>query len=137
MRVELPALYIDDVVARVADRRPVLVNRDPGPGERDVPLTVTIALEVLDPGPDGIDHSSSRVWVHGALAFDVGSVPELKAGFDGPASLVSGIADTLRIVLDPLVPFASEATVAIRVVSATVGSANTFDETYTFTIEHR
>ena len=52
--VELPALYVDNVAAIVAIERPVLVNRDPGPGETGVPLESAIALEVVDPGPDGI-----------------------------------------------------------------------------------
>jgi phage tail-like protein len=46
-------------------------------------------------------------------------------------------ADTLRIVLDPTTPFASLATVEVRVVSATVGGEHALDETYTFRAEDR
>ena len=135
--VELPALYVDNVAAIVATSRPVLVNRDPGPGEEGVPLGWTIALEVVDPRSDGIDRAATRVWVDGSLAFEGGAAPEIKPGFDGPRAEVTETADTLRVVLDPAAPFASEAQVQVRVVSATAGGAHTFDETYAFTAEDR
>ena len=135
--VELPALYVDNVAAVVATSRPVLVNRDPGPGEQGVPLGWTISLDVVDPGTDGIDRAATRVWVDGALAFDGGAVPEFKSGFDGPRAQAVQTADTLRVVLDPVVPFASEARVRVRVVSATAGGAHSLAETYTFTAEDR
>ncbi len=135
--VELPGLYADNVAAIVAVERPLLVNRDPGPGETGVPLEWPIALDVLDPGSDGIDRAATRVWVDGALAFDGGGVPEHQPGFDGPRAAVLETADTLRVVLDPLVPFASEAIVEVRVVSATAGGAHALDETYTFRAEDR
>ena len=135
--VELPALYVDNVAAIVAVERPLLVNRDPGPGEAGVPLEWFVALEVLDPGPDGVDRSATRVWGDGVLAFDGGGAPELQPGFDGPRAAVVETADTLRVVLDPAAPFASEAEVQVRVVSATAGGAHTLDETYTFTAEDR
>lgn len=135
--VELPGLYADNVAAIVAVERPLLINRDPGPGETGVPLEWPIALEVLDPRPDGIDRAATRVWVDGELAFDGDLVPEHQPGFDGPRAAVVETADTLRVVLDPLVPFASEAIVEVRVVSATAGGAHALDETYTFRAEDR
>ncbi|MCA9561042.1 MAG: phage tail protein, partial [Myxococcales bacterium] len=94
--LELPGLYVDNVAAVVAVERPLLVNRDPGPGEAGVPLGWSVAVEVLDPGPDGIDRSATRVWLDGALAFDGGAAPELQPGFDGPRAGVVETADTLR-----------------------------------------
>ncbi len=135
--IELPALYVDNVAAVVATSRPVLVSRDPGPGEQDVPLGWHVALEIVDPGPDGIDRAATRVWVDGVLAFEGGAVPELKPGFDGPRAQVVQTADTLRIVLDPAAPFASEARIEVRVVSATAGGGHALDETYSFTAEDR
>ena len=135
--VELPGLYADNVAAIVAVARPILVNRDPGPGETGVPLEWFVALEVLDPGPDGVDRAATRVWMDGVLAFDGGAVPELQPGFDGPRAEVVETADTLRIVLDPATPFSSEAAVAVRVVSETNGGAHVLDETYSFTAEDR
>ena len=135
--LELPGLYADTVVAIVAGERILLVNRDPGSGETGVPLDWTIAIEVLDVGPDGVDRTATRVWVDGVLAFDGGAVPELQPGFDGPRAEVVETADTLRVVLDPAVPFASEAAVEVRVVSATVGGGHILDESYTFFAEDR
>ena len=135
--VELPGLYVDNVAAIVAVERPLLVNRDPGPGETGVPLDWFVALEVLDPGPDGVDRVATRVWLDGVLAFDGGAVPDLQPGFDGPRAEVVETADTLRIVLDPATPFTSEATVAVHVVSQTNGAAHAVDETYTFKAEDR
>ena len=31
--LELPGLYVDTVAAQLAGARPILINRDPGPGE--------------------------------------------------------------------------------------------------------
>ena len=135
--LELPGLYADNVAAIVAVDRPLLVNRDPGPGETGVPLEWPIALEVINPGPDGIDRPATRVWVDGALAFDGDLVPEIQPGFDGPRAQVVETADTLRIVLDPAVPFVSQATVAVRVVSQTIGGAHSLDQTYSFDAEDR
>ena len=135
--LEMPGLYADNVAAIVAVARPLLINRDPGPGEAGVPLEWPIALEVLDPGPDGIDRAATRVWVDGVLAFDGGAAPEIQPAFDGPRAEVVETADTLRVVLDPVVPFASEAVVEMRVVSTTSGGTHALDESYTFTAEDR
>ena len=134
--VELPSLYVDDVATIVA-ARPLLINRDPGPGENGVPLEWFVALEVLDPGPDGVDRRATRVWLDGALAFDGSAVPGLRPDFEGPRAEVVETADSLRVVLDPATPFASEAVVLVRVVSATNGGAHHLDESYTFTAEDR
>ena len=138
---ELPALYVDAVASVAAAStgiwRPVLVNRDPGPDELAVPIDASVALELVDPGPDGIDRAATRVWVDGALAFVGGGAPELQPGFDGPDADVSQTADTLRVVLHPTTFFASEALVSVRVVSATVGGGHALDVTYSFRIEDR
>lgn len=74
---ELPALIVDLVAAVAAAERQVLINRDPGPDEADVPIDAAVALEIVDPGPDGIDRATTRVWVDGALAFEGGAAAEL------------------------------------------------------------
>jgi hypothetical protein len=135
--LELPALYADVIAAQTAPARPLLVNRDPGPGEMGVPLEWFIALEILDPGPDGIDRAETRVLVDGVLAYEGGGAPELKPGFDGPRATVVQTIDMLRVVLDPAVPFESQALVTVRVVSATLGGTHTLDETYSFVAEDR
>lgn len=132
--VELSALMIDAVAAIVAASRPILANRDPGPAEIDVPLTSAVALEIIDPGPDGVDPKTTRVWLDGTLAFDGGGI---QTGFAGPRAAVTATADTLRIVLDPIAPFSSQASVVVRVVSTTVSGGHALDETYSFTAEDR
>lgn len=136
-RVELPGLYLDDVVTDATPTRPALVNRDPEPGEVEVPIDTNIALEIVDVGADGIDRTATRVYVSGVLAFEGGASPEFKPGFDGPASAVVETADTLALVIDPTTAFASLAAVNVRVVSATLVSALPFDATYAFEIEDR
>ncbi|NTX51839.1 Ig-like domain-containing protein [Myxococcus sp. CA039A] len=135
--VELPALYIDTVSLFTETRRPLLLNRAPGPGEEDVPIDAALELEVVDVGTDGIARAATRVWVDGVLAFAGGDSIEVQPAFAGPLAEVTQTADTLRVVLHPAVPLASQAAVSVRVVSATVGGAHLLDETYTFTVEDR
>lgn len=135
--LELPALYADVVAAVLAAARPVLVNRDPGPDENGVPLGAALALELVDPGPDGIDRAATQVWIDGSLAFQGGAPPELQPAFAGPRALVAETADALQLVLDPIAPWASLALVTVRVVSATKGGTFALDQSYAFTAEDR
>ncbi len=133
MTIELPSLHVDDVVVVTAPTRLVLINRDPGSDEADVPLNWTIGLEVVDIGTDGVDLAATQVRIDGTLAFDGGVLP----GYDGTRAQVAQTADTLRIVLDPAVPFESQANIEIRVVSRANGGVHTLDQTYTFTAEDK
>ncbi|RKH35682.1 phage tail protein [Corallococcus praedator] len=135
--VELPTLYVDTVSLFAETRRPLLLNRAPGPGEEDVPVDATLGLELVDVGTDGIARAATRVWVDGVLAFAGGDSVEVQPAFAGPLAEVRQTADTLRVVLHPAVPLASQATVSVRVVSATAGGEHLLDETYTFTVEDR
>ena len=135
VQVEIAGLYLDEVAAETAATRPVLVNRDPEPGGMHVRLGSGIILEVVDPGPDGVDRSATRIWVDGVLAFEGGASPEFKQGFDGPWAGAQQTTDTLRVVLQPTAPLPSDSQVAVRVVSATVGGAGTLDQTYAFSTE--
>ena len=131
--LELPALVVESVAATVESAQPLLVNRHPGPDEPDVPINATISLELVDPGPSGVDASATRVWVDSVLAFE-GLV---MSPFAGPRATVQQTADTLSITLDPAVPFASLAAVTVRVVSNLVGGGFPFDLSYTFQVEDR
>jgi len=135
--LRLPALYIDNAVTQEAVGTPALLNRDPCPDESGVPIESRVALEILDTGPDGIDRSATRVWVNDALAFEGGGAPELQLGYDGPEALITETADTLRVVLHPTVFFQSLQSVTVRVLSETVGGANTLDTHYSFEVEDR
>src|SRR5690606_13607723 len=135
--LELPALYVDSVALVVTTPRLVLVNRDPSPGESGVPIDATIALELVDTGPDGVERSTARVWIDGVLAFDGSALPELGPAFAGPLASVTQTTDTLRVVLHPVAPLASLATVHVRVLAQTVGGAASLDEVYSFVVEDR
>lgn len=129
---ELPTLALHGVAAIVASSSPLLVNRDPAPDEVDVPLTSTIILELFDPGVAGVSRVATRVWVNGALAFDGNAAPEIASLFGGPRASVTETADALRLTLDAVAPFASEAVTVVRVVSQTKDAAGSVDETYSF-----
>ena len=133
-RLELPALWVDDVSVERAVDRLVIGNRDPAPDERDVTLETSIAFDIVDVGPDGVDPLRTSVWVDGVPALAAG-VPQL--GFDGPRASVLALTDTLRVVLDPRTPFASEARVEARVVAETRGGAHRLEVVYAFTCEDR
>jgi len=128
--LELPAVYLDLVLLDPSPARPAVINRDPEPGETEVPIGTTVALDLTDVGPDGIDTAATRVYLGSELAFDGGA---FQSGFDGPASVASNPEpDTLRVVIDPVAPFASLEEVTVRVVSRTAGGAHTLDQSWTF-----
>ncbi|ADO70404.1 tail protein [Stigmatella aurantiaca] len=135
--VELPALYVDTVSPFAETRRPLLINRTPGPEEEDVPIDASLELELVDIGADGIARAATRVWVDDVLAFEGEASVEVAPAFAGPLAEVTQTADSLRVVLHPAVPLVSQSTVSVRVVSATDGGAHLLDETYTFTVEDR
>lgn len=131
--LELPALYIDAVLMDPTAVRPALMNRDPEPGETQVPIATLVALDITDVGPDGIDTAATDVYIAGVLAFSGGV---FQPGFDGPGSSATNPQpDTLRIVVDPVSPFASLQEVAVRVVTRTLGGAFSLDTTWAFRCE--
>ena len=128
--LEIPAVYLDALVLDPTPARPVLINRDPEPGEVEVPLDAVIALDVTDVGPAGIDTAGTKVFVAGVLAFDGGV---FSPAYAGPSSAATHPqADTLRIVIDPVAPFLSLQQVPVRVVTQTVGGVFSLDTTWTF-----
>ncbi len=131
--LELPALVVESVAATVETARPLLINRAPGPDETDVPINATVALELADSGPAGIDPTATRVWIDGVLAFDGTPTP----AFAGTRAAIEQTPDALRLVLDPVVPFASLATVTVRVVSDLVGGGFPLHQAYSFQVEDR
>jgi len=133
-RLQLPTLWVDDVSAGRSADRLVIGNRDPAPDERDVPLESAIAFEVVDVGPDGVDPARAHVWIDGVPALSAGAV---QPGFAGPRASVVALTDTLRVVLDPRTPFASDARVEVRVVAETRGGGHRLEVVYRFTCEDR
>ncbi len=133
VELELPAAYLGVFLLDPTPLRPALVNRDPEPGEAEVPIGSAVALDVTDIGPDGIDVAGTSVYVEGALAFSAGA---FHPGFDGPGSSVANPQpDTLRLIIQPSAPFASLENVIVRVIARTVGEAFALDSTYSFTCQ--
>ena len=73
LELELPAVYLDAVLLDPTPARPAVINRDPEPGDAAVHISTTIALDLTDVGPDGIDLIATRVYVTGQLAFEAGA----------------------------------------------------------------
>jgi phage tail-like protein len=128
--IELPRVQVQSVTLITSGARPLLINRDPSPGEVGVPIDSTLGLELVDPGVAGIDTSATRIWVDGVLAFDGAPVPPF-------AAVVAQLSDSLRVVLTPAAPLVSLARVTVRVASRVVGGGQSLEETYSFTVEDR
>jgi phage tail-like protein len=135
--LELPALLVETVALTVETGRPLLINRSPGPDETGVPINSTIELELVDSGYAGIDLIKTQVWVAGALAYNGNVVPSIQPEFRGARATEARSGDWERIVLDPIIPFASQAIVQVRVVSNLGGGGFPFDQTYSFQVEDR
>ena len=128
--IELPRVQVQSVTLTTSGARPLLINRDPSPGEVGVPFDSPLALELVDPGAAGIDTSATRIWVDGVLAFDGAAVPPF-------AAVVTQSSDSLRVVLTPATPLVSLAQVRVRVASRIVGGGQSLDESWSFTAEDR
>lgn len=113
----LPAAYVDALVEDdAAVPRYVLINRNPEPGETDVPLDVTISIEVHDTAWDDITLASAfTIEIEGALAWSAAG--GFETGFDGPGSLVELLdsGTTWRITIDPTTDFASQTEISVGV----------------------
>lgn len=133
----LPTLRIEQVELAETGPRVALVNRDPGPGERDVPWDSLLALEVVDTGLVGIRRQGLRLWVNDTLAVQGGVDPEISPPFAGARSSISLGPDSVRIVLEPVLPFPSLATVTLRVVAQTLDGQEHLEEQYAFLVEDR
>lgn len=134
---ELPGVWLDPltVVASVGGRIQV-VNRNPEPGETDVPPVGLLDLCLFDTGGVGIDAAQTKVFVSGALAFDGSLGSPFQPGFDGPnKTTATAGSGGLRVALDKASPaFSSLEIVSIRVVSATTDGLATIDTIWTFTV---
>jgi phage tail-like protein len=128
--IELPRVKVQSVTLTTSGARPLLINRDPSPGEVGVPIDSSLALELVDSAVAGIDTNATRIWVDGVLAFDGAPVPPF-------AAAVAQSPDSLRVVLTPAAPLVSLARVTVRVASRIVGGGQSLDESWSFTAEDR
>lgn len=132
--LELPAVYVDSILADSSANRPVLVNRSPEPGETGVPRASHLSVDIVDAGFATSAATGALVYVNGILAWTgSGFAP----GWDGPSSsadVVDG-GHTVRITIDPANDFASLETVTVRVVYVASGDGAQLDTSYSFRIE--
>lgn len=131
--IEIPAFYVDALALDTAYApRPQLLNRNPEPNETGIDSNTSIALDLVDVGPDGVSIPDTEIFVNGVLAFAAGV---FQSGFNGAGSSSTAIlASTQRIVIDPTVAFDSEEVVTVTVVSRTVGAIQLSTLAYSFEI---
>jgi len=131
--ISLPTLRVEEVSARGAPAPLVVANRDPAPGAASVARRSTISLEVFDLRDPTAEGVVVRVTVGGVAAYDGSRVPAIAPGFDGPGARVELGSDTLRITLDPLQPFVSQARVEVG--ALVEAAAPVLEESWSFEIE--
>lgn len=131
--VELPGVYIDALLFDLTTARPVLINRDPEPDQTKIRIDSNVALDITDPGGQGISLPDTKVYIDGVLAFDAGV---FQTGYTGPDSATSGaLSFTRSIVIDPVDPLEGTTTHTVRVVSKTLVSLLPLDVSYVFLTE--
>lgn len=142
--LEIPAAYVDalepvTITGRMTREGPLppppqFINRDPQPGDVQVPADTNISIDLVDvAGDGGIDLTNTSISVNGVPAFVNGV---FQAGFTGPASMTSSpLPDTKRVVIDPLAVFTNQEAVSVHVLTQTVGGSSSIGEIYSFTSE--
>jgi phage tail-like protein len=132
--VELPGVYVDQIVLDAVAERIVLFNRDPEPDEEAVPVNQTIAVDLGDSSTSGTGFGTTDVdvYVNGVLAYTGGA---FQTGFTGPQSSASFTTERARLLIDSNDPLSGD-TVQIRVVAtAAAAPLANIDETYEFDLE--
>ena len=133
--IELAGLAVAGLDAVAPSVGLELVNRDPAPGESDVPRGSAIALEVTVPSGSAVDAWSVRVWIAGDLAYDGSGANPIAVAYAGQGSGTLSSALTLRVVLAPVAALPSAAAIDVRVVASSDKGAARIDQTYAFTVE--
>ncbi len=129
----LPTLVVEEVSAARRTARWVIANRDPAPGAVGVSRWSTVSLEVFDLQNQPAASGTLRITLGGVDAYDGSRTPAIAPGFDGPRARVEFDTDTLRITLDPLQPFGSQALVEVRAFIGT--DADAVEESWSFQVE--
>jgi phage tail-like protein len=105
--VTLPAVVVDAVVEdeHPSGSRPLLINRNPEPGETGVPVGAPVVVEIHDPYDTAIATAlSASVSVGGAVAWSLAG--GFAAGFSGSVDVLDAGA-TWRVSIQPDTPFDS------------------------------
>lgn len=96
---------------------PLVHPVSPTNGQNNVPQDTDIVVEVTDEAPLVANSVRVRInvgtgWV---IAYQQGSTPAFKPGYDGPGSGVVAISGGYRITIDPVVDFAVSTIVSVEV----------------------
>lgn len=122
--VELPAVYLDAMVLDTSTTEPVLINRDPSPGEAGVDPALRVRFDLASTGAHAVDIALVDAYVFGTYAVNAGVV---RPSFTG-SCVVS--ADGLGVSVDYTV---SGSFNSLDVVDSRVVYPG-FDQSYSFTI---
>jgi phage tail-like protein len=122
----LPAVLLERVELEELAQPVLLASRSPEPDGTDVPLDAAVALTLH---ARGLDVSAVRIWVRGQLAFAEGRAEQPYAG---PRAAIEEVPGGVRITLDPLAPFESQARIEVRVDAPLAGEV--WSETYAFEV---
>lgn len=140
MKIQLGAFYLDALVEDVDPTRPILVNRDPGPGDVDIPVDTHVRLTTVDPGAPGLLAGATTVTIRTSSGYT--AVVWDGAGFHAdwagstftPRASGGGVIDEHEFDLVRAAPFISLETVEVQVTASTADLV-LLDTTYAFTIE--
>ncbi len=127
---ELPGVYVDAwTLSTEESTRPTVFNRDPEPGDTQVPDDASINFDIVD--LEGVDVAKLYVYVDGVLAINNGV---LQSPWSGSGSSIVPLSYGFRVGLVPDATWESQSVHTVRVLAETTDNAH-LDEQWSFTIE--
>ncbi|RTL16313.1 MAG: hypothetical protein EKK55_24500 [Rhodocyclaceae bacterium] len=114
---EIPGAWLDAVLADEVGQALEVLNRDPEPNEKNVPVGGALRFDVEGTLGGAVDLARTDVYVDDALACAAGV---FQAGWLG-SSATATATDGWAFALAPAVPLTASAVHSIRVVTALVG----------------
>lgn len=131
--LEIPAVYLDELILNVGTADFFVANRDPSESATDVPQNEVVWFDLVDITGSEPNPAATQIYIDGVLAYD-GTSGGAQVGFSTTESAPT--SGQYRFSVDYLpMPYESESTVIVRVVSANVAATQVLDETWLFTIE--
>lgn len=122
MDLLLPALFVDLVRLDQSTATPLVVNRDPEPGETGVPVAEPVRFDLVDGGATGLDPASIEVRIGNRVVYSAGG---FLPGFSGSVTWIE--AWWARVAVEADDPFPSNSYVPVAVdVALVAGPPTTF-----------
>lgn len=132
VEVELPGVYVDNLVFDEVTEGLLLVNQSPEKGSTQNPVDTNVDFEIFDTSGTEIDVSTLVVTINGEVAYTNGA---FTAGWDGADSSVEDNGAVVHVTVDPTTDFESEQIVVVGVVVDNDGATLHLDDSYAFKIE--